>query len=222
MYCKHCGKVIDEDSAFCRYCGKSQDSPKEDIHQDSTCSLDMQPNSSSIKIEIVKPSTINEDKAKKGVKTIIKEIALIALFIGIAFLGKTIAFEIICSSHYPEVTQEEQEAFNRDVLKKQYPNGFPPVEEYASGNWDRSKYPEVLDISFGLEAAKYLHYGDFKYDKEATSLSQLEDMNQFRKDSLYFHASETAEIVFWILLIGLPLIRYILLIAIWLLKSDIK
>ena len=24
MYCKHCGKSIDEDSAFCRFCGKPQ------------------------------------------------------------------------------------------------------------------------------------------------------------------------------------------------------
>ena len=23
MYCKHCGKIIDEDSSFCRYCGKN-------------------------------------------------------------------------------------------------------------------------------------------------------------------------------------------------------
>jgi uncharacterized membrane protein YvbJ len=25
MYCKHCGKQIDEDSVFCQYCGKPQD-----------------------------------------------------------------------------------------------------------------------------------------------------------------------------------------------------
>ena len=29
MYCKHCGKVIDNDSAFCKYYGKTQDLPKE-------------------------------------------------------------------------------------------------------------------------------------------------------------------------------------------------
>ena len=25
MYCKHCGKLIDDDSTFCKHCGKSQD-----------------------------------------------------------------------------------------------------------------------------------------------------------------------------------------------------
>lgn len=25
MYCKHCGKLIDEDSVFCRFCGKPQE-----------------------------------------------------------------------------------------------------------------------------------------------------------------------------------------------------
>ena len=220
MYCMHCGKVIDNDSAFCRYCGKPQDLPKEEKGQETSGSSDKQFDSSSIKVEIVKPSIITEDKAKKGVKTTIKEIALIALFVGIAFLGKTIAFEVINSTDYPKVSQEDQEAFNSAIMKKQYPNGLPPIEEFASGNWDRNKYPENLDISFGLDAMKYLHWGDFKYDKEATSLSQLEDLNQFRKDAIYFHASDTAEIVFWILLMGLPLIRYFTLIAIWLFKSN--
>ena len=85
---------------------------------------------------------------------------------------------------------------------------------------DRSKYPEVYDINVGLEAAEFLNLGEFKYDEEATSLSQLEDLNQFRKDSIYFHASDTSEIVFWIFLIGLPLLRYIILLIRWLSKSS--
>ena len=31
MYCKHCGKRIDDDSAFCQYCGKSQSTITESI-----------------------------------------------------------------------------------------------------------------------------------------------------------------------------------------------
>lgn len=220
MYCKYCGKEIAEDSAFCRYCGKPQDLPKEEMGKESRDSLDKRSDSSTIKVEIIKPSIITEDKAKKGVKTIIKEIALIALFIGLAFLGKAITFEMINSTDYPKVSPKDQEAFNSAIMKKQYPNGLPPIEEFASGNWDRNIYPENKNISFGLEAAKYLHWGDFKYDKEATSLSQLEDLNLFRRDSLYFHALDTSEIVFWILLIGLPLIRYILLMTKWLFKSN--
>ena len=216
MYCKYCGTKIDNDSAFCRYCGKFQDFAETGNSQKSTKSSDNKQDSRPIRVEFVKPSIITEDKARKGVKTIIKEIALIALFIGIAFLGKLIAFKINNSSQYPKVTQEEQKAFNDAIFKKQYPNGLPPLEEYVKGNWDESKYPEVSDINFGLAAAEYLRFGEFKYDKEATSLSQLEDINQFRKDSLYLHASYTADIVFWILLIGLPLIRYFSLFVRWL------
>ena len=28
MYCKHCGKQIDDDSSFCRYCGRLQSEEK--------------------------------------------------------------------------------------------------------------------------------------------------------------------------------------------------
>lgn len=220
MYCKHCGKEIDEDSAFCRYCGKPQDLPKEEKGQESRDTLDMQPVPSSIKVEVVKPKRITEDKARKWTLVVLKEIFIIALFVGIAFLVKVITFEMINSTDYPKVSQEDQEAFNSSIMKKQYPNGIPPIEEFASGNWDRNKYPENSNIDFGLDAMKYLHWGDFKYDKEATSLSQLEDLNQFRKDSLYIHALESSKIVFWILLIGLPLVRYISLIAMWLLKGN--
>lgn len=216
MYCKHCGKQIDDDSAFCRYCGKPQDLPMEEDDQESKISLDKRPDSSLIKVEIVSPSIMTEDKAKKGVKNVMKEIALITLFVGIAFGSKALIFDAINSSYYPEVTSDEQEAFNNAIMKKQFPNGFPPVEDIINGKWDRNRYPEVTNISFGVEAAKYLHWGDFKYDKEATSLRQLEDLNQFRKDSLYIHASDTAELFFWILLIGLPLLRYIILLIKWL------
>ena len=222
MYCKHCGKEIAEDSTFCRYCGKPQDTLKEDQPQNLTGSNENQPVPSSIKVEVVKPKRFTEDKARKWTLIVLKEICIIALFVGIAFLVKAITFEMINSTDYPKVSQEDQEAFNSAIMKKQYPNGLPPIEEYASGNWDRNKYPENSEISFGLDAMKYLHWGEFKYDKEASSLSQLEDLNQFRKDAIYFHASDTAEIVFWILLIGLPLIRYFLLMAKWLFKSSTK
>lgn len=52
-----------------------------------------------------------------------------------------------------------------------------------------------------------------------TSNSSAQVSNQIKnyfKDSLYIHASDTAELFFWILLIGLPLLRYIILLIKWL------
>ena len=33
-----------------------------------------------------------------------------------------------------------EKAFNDAIFKMQYPNGLPPMEEFISGNYDRSKY----------------------------------------------------------------------------------
>ena len=220
MYCKHCGKEIADDSKFCRYCGKAQDSTNEDQPEKPVGSIESQSGSQSIKVELVTPKKVSEDGVRKGVLTILKEIGLIALFVGIAFLAKEITFQAINSQQFPEISQEDQKAFNDAVFKKKFPNGLPTMDEFISGNYDRSKYPEVYDINVGLEAAEFLNLGEFKYDEEATSLSQLEDLNQFRKDSIYFHASDTSEIVFWIFLIGLPLLRYIILLIRWLSKSS--
>ena len=220
MYCKHCGKEIADDSKFCRYCGKAQDSTNEVQPEKPVGSIEPQSGSQSIKVELVTPKKVSEDGVRKGVLTILKEIGLIALFVGIAFLAKEITFQAINSQQFPEISQEDQKAFNHAVLKKKFPNGLPTKDEFISGNYDRSKYPEVYDINVGLEAAEFLNLGEFKYDEEVTSLSQLEDLNQFRKDSIYFHASDTSIIVFWIFLIGLPLLRYIILLIRWLSKSS--
>lgn len=220
MYCKHCGKEIADDSKFCRYCGKAQDSTNEVQPEKPVGSIEPQSGPQSIKVELVTPNKVSEDGVRKGVLTILKEIGLIALFVGIAFLAKEITFQAINSQQFPEISQEDQKAFNDAVFKKKFPNGLPTKDEFISGNYDRSKYPEVYDINVGLEAAEFLNLGEFKYDEEVTSLSQLEDLNQFRKDSIYFHASDTSEIVFWIFLIGLPLLRYIILLIRWLSKSS--
>ena len=39
MYCKHCGKQIDDDSAFCQYCGKSQRNPGADVQPPDFASI---------------------------------------------------------------------------------------------------------------------------------------------------------------------------------------
>ena len=39
MYCKHCGKQIDNDSAFCQHCGKGQHDQNENMQLDSKISI---------------------------------------------------------------------------------------------------------------------------------------------------------------------------------------
>lgn len=219
MYCKYCGQQIDEDSIFCKHCGKTQETSLEN-NDDGKTTENIHHKKSSIKVELVKKDGTSEERARKVKKSLLKELFILALFVGTAFLVKTLAFEIANSSPYPEVTEEEQKAFNDAILKKQFPNGFPPIDEYMKGTWDREKYPVMDNIAFGIEAAKYLHWGDYKYDKEAYSLSQLEDLNQFRKDARYFHALDISNYVFWILLLGLPLLKYALNLYKWLFKTS--
>lgn len=213
MYCKHCGKEIADDSKFCRYCGEAQDSTNEVQPEKPVGSIESQSGSQSIKVELVPPKKVSEDGVRKVVLTILKEIGLIALFVCIAFLARVTTFDGINSQQFPEISQEGQEAFNDAIFKERFPNG-------PSGNYNRSKYPEVNSISCVTAARKYLKWGEFKYDEEVTYIHQLQDINQFRKDSIYSHASDTSEIVFWIFLIGLPLLRYIKLLIRWLSKSS--
>lgn len=225
MYCKHCGKEIADDSKFCRYCGNPQDSINEDKPTEQIVSKDNQSESPTIKVEVVTHKNSSEDRVKKVTLTVIKEIGLIVLFVAIAFIAKVSTFQTINSQEIPEISQEDQKAFNDAIFKKQHPNGVPPttIQDMISGNWDnydKQKYPVIYDVSFGVEAAKYLKWGDFKYDNEATTLSDLEDLNEFRKYRLQYHAEETAGNVFWIALIGLILLRYFILFFIWLFKSD--
>ena len=122
MYCKHCGKEIADDSKFCRYCGKAQDSTNEVQPEKPVGSIEPQSGSQSIKVELVTPKKVSEDGVRKGVLTILKEIGLIALFVGIAFLAKEITFQAINSQQFPEISQEDQKAFNDAVFKKKFPN----------------------------------------------------------------------------------------------------
>ena len=77
MYCKHCGKEIADDSKFCRYCGKAQDSTNEVQPEKPVGSIEPQSGSQSIKVELVTPKKVSEDGVRKGVLTILKEIGLI-------------------------------------------------------------------------------------------------------------------------------------------------
>lgn len=61
-----------------------------------------------------------------------------------------------------------------------------------------------------------LGVGNYKYDNEVTNTFQLEDINSFRKRALESHAEDASILCFWILLIGLPLLRYTIILIKWL------
>lgn len=218
MYCKYCGQQIDDDSVFCKHCGKSLETTLEKADEGVIVEKDLH-EPSTIKVELIKSEGLSEEKVKKGIIGFLNELFILAILISIAFIFKEIIFTDINTRPFPEVTEEEQKAFNDAIYLKRHPKGVPPMDELLKGTWDENKYPIIDDVAFGLEAAKYLHWGDYEYDKEAYSLSQLEHLNQFRKDARYFHALDISNYVFWILLIGLPLIRYVIYFIKWLSKS---
>lgn len=233
MFCKYCGKQIDNDSIFCRYCGKVQDTAKEKHPQKESIGSDHPSN----KTELVKSQKQNKDGANRRVLKILMEIGFIALVVLFAFLIKGITFQAINSQQYPEVSNKDQKAFNDAIYKKQHPeetnkHNNPLPSNATSEDWYKQirqrKFNEYADQPtkyvglevaqaeskdfFGAEAAKYLKWGDFKYDKEAHSLSQLYDINEFRKTAIYSHASKTSDGLFWRMLFGILIFRYIMMI----------
>ena len=217
LFCRHCGKQIPHDSIFCQHCGKSVNI----LIENSVTRVDVKDEKeSSLKIEIIKSSdNKNEERLKKFVSGFIKEIALIALFVGIAFVGKGVLYNVFIQSNQPPlVTEERQQAFKDAIFKLEHPNGLPPLEEYFNGTYDKEKYPTVYNYSFGVPLAE-LGVGEYQYDSEATTMSDYYNLNDFRKYALERHAEKASMTLFWILLIGIPLFRYIILLSKWL-NSD--
>lgn len=178
MFCKNCGKQITDDAAFCQFCG---------------CKLNA--TNQPFKVEIKKHSNYNEEKAKKTVKTLLKELGIISLMVAVAFIVKLMVFDMLNSIPYPIVSEERQREFNREY----YARMSSPVAS-------------IGDIAYKLGV------GDYKYDDEMWPNS-MTDINNFRKYARESHAENAANIAFWIALIGLPFIRYIILLAKWLKKG---
>lgn len=243
MYCKHCGQLIDDDSTFCRFCGMPQNSiasnePSKDeiienvVDNETTDEIeDATENDSStnkpnptIEVIVKKPQKPNvENKARNVIKLILKEIAIILLCGGIAYLGKLVAYKIEYNSNpIPEVSAQDQKAFNDSIFHKQYPNGTPSYEELEANNWqwDEEKYPRVDVFAFGLYTS-YIKLGEFKYDSKIFDLSQMEDITTTRQELLKSYSEEVSEYAFWIILITLPSLRYLILFVRWLVKGNI-
>ena len=191
LYCRHCGKQIASDSQFCQYCGGKV--------ENGLLANETNEEPEPIKIEIVKPAKVNNgDNARSIVKICLKEILILSLFVGFAFLGRLLFHNIFVQCNKPPIVSEEkQQAFNDTIFILE-----------SNNPWE---------YSFGIPAAE-LGVGDYKYDNEASSMYSLKHINDFRKSVLEEHARDNAQVFFWILLIGIPLLRYIFIFAKWLFK----
>lgn len=211
LYCRHCGKQIASDSQFCQHCGGKV--------ENGLLANETKEESEPIKIEIVKSAKVNNgDNARSIVKTCLKEILILSLFVGFAFMGRFLFHNIFIQSNQPPIVSEEkQQAFNDAIFKLEHPNGLPPIDDYINDTYDEKEYPTIHNYSFGIPAAE-LGVGEYKYDSEAYSMSDLQHINDFRRAVLESHAKNNAQVFFWILLIGLPLLRYIFILSKWLFK----
>jgi hypothetical protein len=188
---------------FCVNCGKEiPEGVKFCPHCGTAISFHLQPddkkNNEPITIEIVRKG-MSESKAKKIVITILKEIGILALFVATSFIVKFAVFKILDSIPYPEVTQQQQEKFNT---------------EYA-----RREKECPYHVAFG-DIAIELGWMEYKYDEDVTDSYSLMHLNEFRKSRREAHAEDTSEIVFWVFLIALPVIRYIIMLVKWLRKDN--
>lgn len=204
MYCKYCGKQITDDSIFCQYCGgkvdlkKSEYNYTEPLVKEITSSTHL--NSPTIKVVLEKPKTNTEEKARNATKRVLRELAVLTIIIIFAFFSGVIGYFIVHSTPIPEVTEEEQQAFNDAILEKEKENPY--------------------EISFGLDAAKYLKLGDFKYDNDISVMSELNNITDTRNALLDINSKEIGRNVFWIVLISLAFCRYLYMFSRWILKGN--
>ncbi len=146
-----------------------------------------------VNVKVVKPK-VTEEKAREITKKILKEIKFFLLVFAPAFIISISTYYIYSNLPYPKVTNEEQRA-------------------YEEANWGRGVG------QFTIKGLEHLHIGEFRYDGEINNLAQLSNINYARKCILERHAYDTANIIFWILLIGVPVVGYTTRLVKWLKKS---
>lgn len=118
-------------------------------------------------------------------RKVLKEIFVIVIYVGVAFLIKGAAINIYKNTHRPPIVEEEmQKLFNQEVA---YPS-------YGKA-----------EFNFGLKGLEYLGYPDYEFDNQIGSMSQLEDINETRNQILEEHAARYGKnVLIWslILLLG--------------------
>ena len=149
---------------------------------------------------MVKPNGKTEEEKKKVVLTILKELGILALMVGGAFLSKVIVYQIVNATPYPQISPSAQRAFNDEL-------------------WERERNAGAA-VLLGDIAWDYLKLGSFKWDDRITLPEQLEDINDARKHIIQIEADNASMISFWVMLFGLPILRYIILLVRWLNRKE--
>ena len=85
MFCKNCGKQIDDDSSFCRYCGQKQSAEVQNV---AVQSFDQQPPSPATDELEKKKDTLSGEILKWGIMSLAFAQSFWLSFIGIIFYAK--------------------------------------------------------------------------------------------------------------------------------------
>jgi hypothetical protein len=158
------------------------------------------------KIQIDSPIDVNFKKTRKNnqekteiqrtyVKRTLAEMGSLVIILIIAFLVGFIVNQGYYLSNKPQlVSEENQYLFNCELQKRMAENS--------------------MTITYGEIYSKYL--GDSKFDKEITSMYELEDINATRISILKKEAKTVSYYVFYILLSLILSVRYIRILFKWL------
>lgn len=143
-----------------------------------------------VNVKVVKPK-ITEAQAKEKTLNVLKELKFFILMFAPAFVIGILTFYVYCYVIYP----------------------IPEVSSVA-----QRSYHDANRGNYGtkISGTNYLRLGEWKYDHEINSMAQLSEINFSRKCILERHAEDTANIIFWILLIGVPVIGYATRLVKWL------
>lgn len=159
MYCKHCGKVIADDSKFCQHCGGSIDTPilgsKEETNiekpaeeDNTTPKIVIKTNDdSAIQVELTNKSTDNSSTIANEIVGNLKMVGIATALFAIYMIG----FILI---HQEDITHYDYETHKSYFGESCYdPNTL-------SGNWEfhwEKHYYDILYFSLYRETPLHLH-----------------------------------------------------------------
>lgn len=188
MYCKHCGKIIADDSTFCQYCGGRMDIPKyensiSDKKDESSRvseglrSSQQSPQRVIVSTEKAAPIQIELSKKTKSHSSVIaNEIIANLKMIGIAIILDAIfliGFTIYHSDDFKQMAET-----TKNIITGCYDDPNFRIEEKWVIRWDYEYYNTLLRKNRERERQRgfYLYLGNPR-DTELQSFVTISDFN---------------------------------------------